>query len=430
MNVTLLCKVVDNYGDIGFVYRLSRSLSQLTEGKIFLRIVVSDLISFSRMEPLVKTDTACQKINVCNCEWEVYDWNAYEVCKEAFSRVAPQIILECFQCGRPDWLEEILFVPERKDVVHVVNVEYLTAEEYADDFHLLPSLTRSSFVKKINFMPGFTSKTGGLVLDEPFVNYIHSEKFAKEALKNMFSACRIDVSSFDSCFNVLVFSYEREYDSIVKALLRYESECKRKNPSFKLRVFATAGLSLAPFKKACLQNKAVFEVVELPFLSQKEWDALLTVMDFSFVRGEDSLSRACLSSVPFVWHAYIQDDEYQLVKVNALLERMKPFFDEESFALLKEYWFLYNRTEGAVPGPEACTLLTVLEKSYRTHNMASVDSNLSSEGLCSVKKEELLYELLQRCDSLKKSFASFSAILENNGNLAQKLLEYLKQLQF
>lgn len=427
MNITLLCKVVDNYGDIGFVYRLSRSLSQISREELNLRIVVSDLISFSRMEPLVKTNLAFQKINVCNCEWEVYDWNAYDVCKEAFSRVAPEIILECFQCGRPDWLEEILFVPERKDIVHVVNVEYLTAEEYADDFHLLPSLTRSSSVKKVNFMPGFTSKTGGLVLDEPFVNYMHSEQSAKDALKNMFSACKIDVSSFDSYFNILVFSYEREYDSIVKALLRYETECKQKNPSFKIRVFAAAGLSLAPLKKACSKNNVRFEVVELPFLSQKEWDALVTLMNFSFVRGEDSLSRACLSGVPFVWHAYIQDDEYQIVKVNALLERMKPFFEEETFELLKEYWFLYNRTEGAVCGPEADTLLNELKKSSRTQNLGPKALNLLSEGVFTVNKEELLYKLLLRCDSLKRSFASFAVNLESNGNLAQKLLEYLKQ---
>lgn len=435
-DITLLCKVVDNYGDIGFVYRLARSLSQLADEQLTLRIVVSDLISFSKMAPLVKTDCAFQKVNLFgNSEWEVYDWNSYDVCRKAFTQKQPEVILECFQCGRPDWLEEILFSADRKNTVHVVNVEYLTAEEYADDFHLLNSLTRSSLVKKINFMPGFTAKTGGLVLDEPFASYMHSSEKAKEVLCNekwtygtKLSSSQSEYSSHE--YNVLVFSYEREYLSVVNALAEFENFRRSSDKDFHINVFLANGLSAQPFKDAVSKSNADFNIIELPFINQNTWDALLTLMDFSFVRGEDSLSRACLSSVPFVWHAYIQDEEYQLVKVQALLERMKPFFSSETFADLEKFWLLYNRSYGKECGKEACDVLKAAEIAPETPVLAPQSGNSAFSDSFMVQKKELLYSLLQRSDELKDGFSRFTQNLENNGNLAVHLLDYVKQLQF
>lgn len=435
-DITLLCKVVDNYGDIGFVYRLARSLSQLADKEISLRIVVSDLISFSKMAPLVKTDCAYQEVCLFgNSEWEVYDWNSYEVCKKAFTQKQPQVILECFQCGRPDWLEEILFSADRKNTVHVINVEYLTAEEYADDFHLLNSLTRSSLVKKINFMPGFTDKTGGLVLDEPFLSYMHSYEKAKDVLCNEKWTRGTKLSSepdeySNHEYNVLVFSYEREYESVVRALVEYQNYRRKNDCDFHINIFIANGLSRTPFINAVNNEHAELNVIELPFVNQNTWDALLTLMDFSFVRGEDSLSRACLSSVPFIWHAYIQDEEYQLVKVDALLERMKLFFTKETFIQLKKYWLLYNRSYGIVCGKDAANILENAEIPSETQEMACKDNIWENPTSFMIQKKDLLYSLLQKSDELNKGFTEFSKALENNGNLAVHLLDYVKQLQF
>ena len=47
MTIDILCKVVDNYGDIGLVYRLARALSELEAGPS-LRLIVDDLHAFER----------------------------------------------------------------------------------------------------------------------------------------------------------------------------------------------------------------------------------------------------------------------------------------------------------------------------------------------------------------------------------------------
>ena len=175
-DITLLCKVVDNFGDIGVVYRLARALKELSDAEecspVTLRLITDNLQSFHSIEPQIDPHKQFQEL----CSIKVYDWNAKALCKEAFLAEPPQIILECFQCGRPDWLEGLLFDTGFPEIVHIIMIDYLTAEDYAETFHRLMSLTRSARVEKVNFMPGFTPKTGGLILDQNFMQSLKKSK--------------------------------------------------------------------------------------------------------------------------------------------------------------------------------------------------------------------------------------------------------------
>ncbi|HAH62147.1 MAG TPA: hypothetical protein DCL73_08640 [Treponema sp.] len=385
-DITILCKVVDNYGDIGFVYRLARALSALRPG-IAVRIVADNLPSFALLAPGLGLHVPVQQYG----GWTVYDWNAADVCTSSFSAVPPRTILECFQCGYPEWLETLLFTAKRGDCIHVINIDYLTAEQYADDFHCLASLTRSASVRKVNFMPGFTPRTGGLVLDGPFA----SAAPASYAAEHADAAVRRLLAGTHPDFRVLLFSYERDFAPIVQALAEFERERRRTEPAFRLRVFAAAGRGKPSFTEAWSNAGKPFAVTELPFLSQTEWDSLLCSVSFSFVRGEDSLSRACLAGIPFVWHAYPQDDEYQQVKVQALLDRMKPFFGNDDAALIETYWRSYN---------------------------------VSSPGETKEEQAAMQYALLERSERLRAGFSSFAAMLRRNGDFALALLQYIDGL--
>jgi len=382
-DITILCKVVDNYGDIGFVYRLARALSILCPG-LRLRIITDNLSSFALLAPGLDVHAPVQQCS----GWTVYDWNASDVCTAAFSAVQPRIVLQCFQCGYPGWLETLLFTTKCRDRVLVVNIDYLTAEPYADDFHCLASLTRSASVKKVNFMPGFTAATGGLVLDGPFAAGVP----ALYAADHSDSTVRGLLAGTEQSFRVLVFSYERDFTPVVHALSLFEREKRSTCQEFRLRVFAADGRGRESFLSAWNAADRPFAVTELPFLSQTEWDSLLCSMSFLFIRGEDSLSRACLSGIPFVWHAYPQDNEYQRVKVQALLDRMKPFFSSEDAVCLEKYWRLYNSSAPAAPECE---------------------------------REKLLYSLLDRSGQLCRGFSSFADGLRKNGDFARHLLAYL-----
>jgi hypothetical protein len=114
-------------------------------------------------------------------------------------------------------------------------------------------------------------------------------------------------------------------------------------------------------------------------------------MDALFIRGEDSLSRACLSGIPFVWQAYPQEDDYQLVKVEALLHRIKDFFPRDDFAIVENAWTLYN-----VSGTVFCDT------------------------------EKALFAFLEASCRIKKYFAAFASALIANGDFARRLLDYLR----
>ena len=366
LDIAILCKVVDNYGDIGFAYRLARALSAL-DGGIRIRFVIDNLASFALLAPGIDSHAALQQYE----NWAVFDWNAASVCTASFSESMPKIVLQCFQCPYPEWLETLLFDKKNTAVVHVVNIDYLTAEDYAEDFHCLKSLTRSSRVQKVNFMPGFTSKTGGLLLDRK-------------------SAC-VTVKKNPYEFSVLIFGYARDYAPVVRALCAFEAEKRKSDERFKLCAYAATGQGQDAFMKAYADSNAHFAAERLPFLAQSEWDDLLYAMDALFIRGEDSLSRACLSGVPFVWQAYPQEDDYQLVKVEALLHRIKDFFPPDDFAIVEDAWKLYN-----------------------------------ASGTAFCDTEKALFAFLEASCRIKKYFAAFASALIANGDFACSLLDYLR----
>lgn len=453
LDIMILCKVVDNFGDIGFVYRLARALTNLCNGEsdvlfsfsgnapktsdcsLNLRIVADNLESFSLLEPKINPKLDSQKISLSfneqktdsgkineqkidaekntekNAEktevgLKIFNWNADSVCLDEFRKNPPQIILECFQCGRPEWLENLLFTEKVPNIVNIIMIDYLTAEPYAETFHKLKSLTRSVRVQKVNFMPGFTEKTGGLVLNR------------KSEIGNRNVEPEI--------FGAIMFGYPRDYSPVVRSLAKFGKmlESNGKN----LNILLARGAGFDSFKKACsyetgnrndeigvgnancelkkqkaflkeqktlLKTEKTFPFLlkELPFLPQTEWDSLLFDSPLLFVRGEDSLSRACLSGVPFVWHAYPQSEEYQLVKVNALLEQMKPHFSADDFCVLQKCWQIYNADD--VPPEEV---------------------------------ENALDSFLQKYGSLCAGFKSFSESLVKNGDFAEHLLDFVFEI--
>jgi uncharacterized repeat protein (TIGR03837 family) len=62
------------------------------------------------------------------------------------------------------------------------------------------------------------------------------------------------------------------------------------------------------------------QLLSMPFVSQDEYDWVLSQCDFNIVRGEDSFVRAQLAGKPFIWHIYPQEDRAHEVKLAAFLD--------------------------------------------------------------------------------------------------------------
>jgi uncharacterized repeat protein (TIGR03837 family) len=74
-----------------------------------------------------------------------------------------------------------------------------------------------------------------------------------------------------------------------------------------------------PGEKA-INLPANIQILSMPFVSQDEYDWVLSQCDFNIVRGEDSFIRAQLAGKPFIWHIYPQDDRAHEVKLAAFLD--------------------------------------------------------------------------------------------------------------
>ena len=419
MKILLLCKVVDNYGDIGFAYRLARSLSAL-DGSLELTLAVSDLASFSRLAPELDATLPLQRYR----GWDVLDASDGAASAAYCASHGLEVVLECLQCGRPDWLDDYLFgggLPGGQQV-QVVNVEYLTAEDWAEDFHLLKGGTRSPNVRKLNFLPGFTGRTGGLLLDGPFLELLADRKLAVGRVLSIPALAGFDPAA---C-NVLVFSYERDFAPVVRAFSRFHASCAS------LGVYLAPGRGAGPFLSAYRGEGCPFPLVELPYLAQEDWDALLASCDVAFVRGEESFSRSCLSSRPFVWQAYRQEGAFHLVKLSALLERMRGCFLPEEFSELAEFFLLYNIDDtvaaGGGPSAEALEAVGRLCPPLARH-LAGEGGRLREavRGLAA-RTEELTLAFLEGRERLAAPYARFSSSLLANGDLAAKLLACLREI--
>ena len=383
MYITVLCRVVDNYGDIGFAWRLCRRLAKI-QSQYKICLVLDD---FEAFEKIVIASEARQSQIIEGIE--IFKWQDNQYCHRIFSDndgERLQIILELFQCGRPDWMERILFEEKLKRTVHIIMIDYLTAEKYAEDFHCLKSLTRSARVQKVNFMPGFTEHTGGLIIDEDWEQ----------------------LPAYKTDGDILLFTYENDWRWLAAALKACAGERKVLLAQGRGKESMITALRQAQEPQVQTQEPLEYEVpepvegpqiIELPYLSQADWDKMMKSCSLLIVRGEESMSRACLSGIPFIWQAYPQTEEYQLVKVKALLERMRPHFSPKDFELVEKAWLMING-EGPFD---------------RLRDHESVSKGPYEEFFSNLK-------------SLRTGFLSFAQSLRKNGDLCTNLMTFFNNI--
>lgn len=376
-DIVILADVVDNYGDIGVSWRLCRHLLQKSfqyktqTDKITIRLVTNNLKAFHNINDQIDTELPYQE---CKCEdgtVKVYDWTNYDFCYKAFTENPPEIILEMFQCGQPDWLEKILFEDRVNYKVHIIMIDYLSAESWVDDFHCLKSLTRTALVPKVNFMPGYTNKTGGLLLNKHF-----------PVISNQLRKTQDDNFQFS---DVLFFAYPSDWNPVVRAMNRIF------NSGTTVKIAGGAGQE--SIINACQNEKSVFKTEKLSYMNQTKWDQMMASMDFMIIRGEDSMAQACCSGIPFIWQAYPQNENYHMVKVQALLERMRPHFGNE---------------------------FTYIEKAWN-------EINNQQETILNSQLEKSIYDFLKNMDLLKSGFQSFAENLYKNGDLAYNLMTFIEK---
>ncbi|MDO5352924.1 MAG: elongation factor P maturation arginine rhamnosyltransferase EarP [Succinatimonas sp.] len=288
-SIHIFCDVIDNFGDAGFCLRLSRDLCKFYNVTLFC----NNLDVLKKITN--KEDLSLSKLQICS--W-IDSNDSYQV---------PNIVIEAFSCRAPDYLIE----KYKKTPPLIIELEYLTAEPFADDCHGLTSF--SDGLPRYFFFPGFTSKTGGLIFETEFIESVN--KFPN--------------ISTSSTKKLTLFSYhEANYKSLIKALSKSKF-------NFEINVFE--GLQLEAINKNLNTNLHIGESITIdnlnfkvqPMVSQREYDQMLISSDLNLVRGEDSIVRAMFCGKPFLWNIYPQKEDAHKFKLEALFARMKEFIAEK-----------------------------------------------------------------------------------------------------
>ena len=308
--LALFCKVVDNYGDIGICWRFAKQLEQ--EHGIQVTLWVDDLQSFQRICPDVTIDLDRQKIaNVTVQYWR--DQDGVFVADEI-----SDIVIEFFACDIPP--AYIAAMAECNPRPVWLNLEGLTAEEWVEGCHTLPSPHPRLPLTKYFFFPGFTDKTGGLLLEsnlEQQRQEFQSDQTGMAVFLAQFGVAESEMSSL----KVSLFCYPQ---APVSALL---NTWQQSDVAMTCLVpDGVAADAIAAFigqepKAGASSTRGALTVRVLPFIPQADYDKLLWACDLNFVRGEDSFVRAQWAGKPFIWHIYPQDENLHHVKLKAFLQR-------------------------------------------------------------------------------------------------------------
>ncbi len=306
----IFCRVIDNYGDIGICWRLARQLA--AEHGRQVRLWVDDLGSLQPLCPIV--DPARERQSAQGVE--IRHWGnqfAAEPCAE--------VVIEAFACELPEAYLQVMARTERKPCW--VNLEYLTAEPWAEEWHGMASPHPTLPLTKYFFFPGFSGRSGGLLRETGLL----TERDA--FLGRLPPRDHLEISLF--CYDTAPVG------ALLDALAALPGTSMVHVPPGKPLQAVTRHLGGMP---PWLHGQARIEA--LPFLPLDEYDCLLWQCDINFVRGEDSFVRAQWAGKPFVWQIYEQDEEAHLAKLAAFLDRYCARMDADLAKVTRNLFTAWN----------------------------------------------------------------------------------------
>lgn len=299
--IDVFCDVIDNYGDAGVCLRLCRDL---TKKDISVNLYCNRTAVLSKILNLYDKKNELLKI---------YQWPDN---KENY--VAQKIIIQAFSVRLPSFLIENIKLQKSL----VINLEYLTAETFAEECHQLPSF--SDGIQSYFFFPGFTNKTGGVLIEDNYLNLIKKYRNHTSTSITVFSYKNDKLKSFID--NLNEFEFE-------KNLIIFEGKpLDNFNNIYKTNLLPDCSLKMNNLN-----------ILTKKMVSQDEYDELLCTSFINLVRGEDSIVRAMLAGKPFLWHIYPQEDNAHIEKINALFDRMNEYCDDkEAVEKLRQITLSYN----------------------------------------------------------------------------------------
>ncbi len=323
----IFCTVIDNHGDLGVCWRLSR---QLRDAGQRVRLWVDDASALAWMAP-----TAHKEPGI-----DIRPWADASQTGSLQTMPAADVWVEAFGCTLPEAFVAHFVartVASRRQQPHWINLEYLSAEDWVPRMHGLPSPVMSGPAKgwtKTFLYPGFTHDTGGLLRENDLLErqqQLNRTSWRQKHAPNLAPGGLL----------ISLFCYEPAALPLLLTDLVGTPH----------HLLVTPGRPLAAVQQALAHMPVHPSWSALPYTEQNGFDEMLWACDLNFVRGEDSLVRALWAGQPFIWHIYPQDDNAHHAKLEAFLDWMQA---PQDLSAAHRIW--NGLAQGEWPVPSASSL--------------------------------------------------------------------------
>lgn len=342
---SIFCQVIDNLGDIGVTWRLAKDLAERHAFNVTLW--VDDLASFNKLSAHINVSLDIQSHQGINVVvWHPDPLKISTLINQRWHENPPDVVIEAFACNLPE--SAIAFMRDCQPAPIWINLEYLSAEDWVEGCHKLPSPQQG--LKKYFFFPGFTAKTGGLIrgkdADKCFqkmsdlecrswlaqTSHLHLSDIHPNAQK---------ISLFAYAPPALPFFLEVWANATQPTQIFLPLEASSDTLIRQIKLFFQVDHLLA---RKTLRNHQIW-LTPIDLLSHQDYDKWLTQMDINMVRGEDSFVRAQWAGVPFLWQIYPQNAQTHEKKLQAFLNRYGESLPLPARSALDTLWILWNTTD-------------------------------------------------------------------------------------
>ena len=194
------------------------------------------------------------------------------------------VVVETFGCDPPE--AYVLAMAERERKPRWINLEYLSAEEWVEGSHALPSPNPRLPLVKHFFFPGFTRKTGGLLREESLLR--RRDEFQGDAGR---AGGVLEIRGGRRAARGRAQGEPLQLRGRAGGKPRARVR-QHPGPLWLVAPEGIAATALDAWRMSARARDSIKTVRRDPFLAQDRYDQLLWACDVNFVRGEDSFVRA------------------------------------------------------------------------------------------------------------------------------------------
>ncbi len=325
----LLCRVIDNFGDVGVTWRLARQLA--TEQQACVEFWVDDI---ARASMIGVASFRSNKGSVTVRQWDKGLPCAASQCFDSAGLVAMDVVIAAFACQTPEALVKAMQAAQARKgrAIRWINLEYLSAESWVEGSHLLSSPKNG--LAETFFFPGWFDNTGGLIREKSLrIAPLKSAPARKDLLAPLGLSQLVSNINTDLLAApwIHLFCYPHaplgELVELLRALphqtLLLVPPGVATKALARLELFAhPQGPALEGSSESAWFRLGPVTVARIPMLPQDQYDKVLAQCQLNLVRGEDSLVRGVWANTPFLWHIYPQEEAAHLTKLQAFLDRV------------------------------------------------------------------------------------------------------------